>query len=94
MDIILKTKKDENIKANQSTYKECNLNYCFSDKDPSACIARKNIISEQQEEPCFLRNGKGLLIKAVPNRSQYVQEDVKIFFLKLDQNRNIYPLKI
>lgn len=93
LDIILKNEKDENIKANQSTYKECNLNYCFSDKDPSACIARKNIISEQQEEPCFLRNGKGILIKAVPNRSQYVQEDVKTFFLKLDQKQKYISLK-
>lgn len=85
--------RDEDIQKNQSTYKECMIDSCFFNEDPSSCIKKMSFISDYQKEPCILENGIGLLVKAVPNRTYHVQEDVKVFFIKLPPGEDFISLK-
>lgn len=85
--------RDEDIQKNQSIYKECLIDSCFFNEDSSACVKKGSFISDYQKEPCILEDGMGLLVKAVPNTTDYVQEDVKVFFIKLMPGQNYMSLK-
>lgn len=73
--------------------KECMIDSCFFNEDPSACIKKGSVISDYQKETCILKKGTGLLVKVVPNRTYYVQEDVKVFFIKLTPGKDYISLK-